>query len=593
MATFTWNSGTSADWNVAADWKATAGAIPPPGLVSSATDVATLGAAKTAYTVTIGNGATFDIATLNIAGGSTSDTTSLNISGSLLTNTLAYTDASAASQINVLSDGFLDIRTSITENHAETLTIAGTGKGGHLEFGSATTSGIGINGIGVSFSFSNNVSGPNAGEIEFNGPTFTPGSTTKQVITDAAWGDRFVFDGANFTGDTFSYSGTTLIVSKGGTGATVLTMNNVSGTNLSSSSFLADGDTIQVVCYTAGTRILTPAGERTIESLRPDDLVLTRSDQELSARPVKWVGHRRIDLTSHPQPETVAPIRILRNAIGEAMPCRDLLVSPDHAIFIEGRLICARQLANGATIRQEIDWPAVDYYHVELDGHAILMAEGLPAESYIDTGNRSFFAAANEPHEPHPDLTDETGYPARQAASCAPFVWAEADVRPVWQWLADRAAKLGHPMPRQKTTTEAGLHLLVKDRRIKPVHASADRAIFVLPQGTREVQLLSRAQSPTKARPWLEDRRRLGVRVGRVLLRRRSEVQEIPLDYPGLTDGWWAVERDGMAISRWTNGKAVLPLSGMQEDTTLEIHLSGAMIYAVEMAGAATTSPHA
>jgi hypothetical protein len=72
------------------------------------------------------------------------------------------------------------------------------------------------------------------------------------------------------------------------------------------------------------------------------------------------------------------------------MPNRDLVVSPDHAIFVDGKRICARQLVNGTTIRQERDWTAVDYYHVELDRHAILLAEGLPAESYIDTGNRGF-----------------------------------------------------------------------------------------------------------------------------------------------------------------------------------------------------------
>ncbi len=47
---------------------------------------------------------------------------------------------------------------------------------------------------------------------------------------------------------------------------------------------------------------------------------------------------------------------------------------------------------NGSTIRQERDWTAVDYYHVELNGHAILLAEGLAAESYLDTGNREFLA---------------------------------------------------------------------------------------------------------------------------------------------------------------------------------------------------------
>jgi hypothetical protein len=602
MATFTWKSGTNADWSVAGNWTTTSpGAVPPPGAFSSATDEAALGAAKTAYTVTVGQSETFDIAALDIAGTSATITTGLGISGALLTNTVLYTadgadgdgdegagpgtDADADdgkdAKINVLANGFLDIRTNITAANSETLTITGTGAGGHLEFGSAITSGIGINDSNVTFSFSNAASGVNAGVIEFNGPTFTLGSKTNQIITNVAQGNSFVFDGAKFKGDTFTYAGTTLTVT-GSSGTPVLTMNNLSGPNLSSSSFVGVGNTIMVVCYAVGTRIRTPAGERLIESLMPGELVLTLSGTTLSAQPVKWVGHRSINLAEHPRPETVAPIRILRDAFGAAMPRRDLLVSPDHAIFVEGRLICARQLVNGTTIRQETDWRVIDYYHVELDRHAILMADGLPAESYIDTGNKGFFGNSGEPRVLHPDLTDESDYPTREAASCVPFVWNEADVRPVWQRLADRAAMLGHPVPRHGISTEADLHLLASGRKIKPIDANTSRAIFILPRGTHEVHLVSRAQSPTEARPWLEDRRRLGVRVARIVLRGDLEVQEVPVDHPCLTEGWWAVERDGVVISRWTSGKAVLPLPAMQEDAMLEIHLAGAMTYAVE-----------
>ena len=164
-----------------------------------------------------------------------------------------------------------------------------------------------------------------------------------------------------------------------------------------------------VVCYAAGTRILTATGERMVECLMFSHIVLTLSDGELSAQPVKWIGQRRIDLTAHPHPETVAPICIRRGAFADNMPHSDLLLSPDHAVFVDGKLITARQLVNGATIRQEKGWTSVEYFHVELDAHAILLAEGLPAESYLDTGNRGFFANSGEPMVLHPDLTDETG----------------------------------------------------------------------------------------------------------------------------------------------------------------------------------------
>jgi hypothetical protein len=267
------------------------------------------------------------------------------------------------------------------------------------------------------------------------------------------------------------------------------------------------------------------------------------------------------------------------------MPHRDLIVSPDHAIFVDGKLICARQLVNGATIRQETDWTAVDYYHVELDQHAVLVAEGLPAESYIDTGNSGFFDNSGAPLVLHPDLTDETNHPTRAAGSCEPFVWDEANVRPVWQRLADRAAAIGHAIPQRATTTEANLRIRVRDHgnnRGTPIYADSNLAIFVLPRGATHVRLLSHAQSPTEARPWLDDRRSLGVRVKRIVLRGENELREVPMDHPGLTKGWWDIERDGQIMSRWTDGDAVVPLPAMNGHVMLEVHLAGEMVYAVE-----------
>ncbi len=95
---------------------------------------------------------------------------------------------------------------------------------------------------------------------------------------------------------------------------------------------------------------------------------------------------------------------------------------------------------------------------------------------------------------------------------------------------------------------------------------------------------MSRAASPPEARPWLDDRRRLGVPVARIVLRGADEVREIPVDHPDLGKGWWAIERDGQLMSRWTDGEAVLPLPAMRGDAMLEIHLAGTMTYVVEAA---------
>jgi Hint domain-containing protein len=340
---------------------------------------------------------------------------------------------------------------------------------------------------------------------------------------------------------------------------------------------------LSMLCYAAGTRILTATGERVVESLMQGDIVMTLRNGELDAQPIKWIGRRHIETTAHPHPEVVVPIRIQRGAFADNTPHADLLVSPDHAIFVDGRLICARQLVNGTTIRREQDCTSVDYYHVELDAHAILLAEGLPAESYLDTGNRGFFGNSDAPLILHPDLTDESDYPAREAGSCAPFASDEANVRPVWQRLADRAAALGLPVPEPETTTDAAPLLIAKGRTVKPVFAESGLYIFALPQGATEVRLMSHSAAPTDVRPWLEDRRRLGLYVERIVLRSVDEVQEVPVDHPNLSHGWWAVEPDGPTLRRWTDGNAVLPLPAMDGPTMLEVRAGSAdLLYPVQ-----------
>ncbi len=182
----------------------------------------------------------------------------------------------------------------------------------------------------------------------------------------------------------------------------------------------------------------------------------------------------------------------------------------------------------------------------------------------------------------HPDLTGETDHPTREANSCAPFVSDEASVRPVWQRLAERAAAIGRPMTRRMTTTDADLRMMAKGRVIKPIYGDDKLVIFTLPRDAKEVRLVSRAQSPNEARPWLSDTRQLGVPVARIVLRGADEVREVPVDHPDLVDGWWTVDREGLMMRRWTDGEAVLPLPPMRGAAMLEVHLAGAMTYAVD-----------
>lgn len=146
--------------------------------------------------------------------------------------------------------------------------------------------------------------------------------------------------------------------------------------------------TATVPCFVRGTRIRTPTGDMAVEELRVGDAVLTVSG---TARPVIWTGMQRVDCRRHPAPHRVWPVRIRADAFGPGLPRRDLLVSPDHALYLRGVLVPARLLVDGVSVLVEAR-PAVTYHHIELPTHDVILAEGLPAESYLDCGDRMHFA---------------------------------------------------------------------------------------------------------------------------------------------------------------------------------------------------------
>jgi hypothetical protein len=141
-------------------------------------------------------------------------------------------------------------------------------------------------------------------------------------------------------------------------------------------------------CFAAGTEILTPRGHVPVENLTVGDHIITRLG---AIRPIRWIGHRRITHHGPTLPPSLAPVRILADAFGPGMPRRTLSLSPDHGIYFEGVLIPAKHLINGATITNANPPQSVHYFHLELDRHDIVLAEGLACETYLDTGNRSAF----------------------------------------------------------------------------------------------------------------------------------------------------------------------------------------------------------
>lgn len=151
---------------------------------------------------------------------------------------------------------------------------------------------------------------------------------------------------------------------------------------------LADGSVVNfseienIICFTPGTRILTPTGERPIQDLKAGNMVITRDD---GAQPIRWIGSRMV-----PGVGKFAPIRIA--AGGRFGAKRDLLVSPQHRMLVEGYaaqlafgeeeiLAAAKHMVDGRTVRQE-EQGLVTYIHMMFDRHQIVYAEGAATESF-------------------------------------------------------------------------------------------------------------------------------------------------------------------------------------------------------------------
>lgn len=303
--------------------------------------------------------------------------------------------------------------------------------------------GTGTSGATVSVSFTDNgvpfvlstTANPGGGFVDYDpgngidngaflvGESGVPGVLTLDVGTANGTLTNFAATGGNITlvlGSFISGTGTWSVtfVNENGT-APDQTFANVSGDQVLSfatsqtyshiqftyngsglATLSVDSLNASIVCYLEGTGIDTAQGRVLVEDLRPGDRILTAKGGETT---VKWVGTQPVD-TRLTHPAKVNPIRIAAGALAEGVPARDLYVSPDHAIALDGLLVNASALTNGTTITMVPKMPAsgFTYYHVETDAHELILAEGCAAESYLDMPDRSAFANGGERADAEP-----------------------------------------------------------------------------------------------------------------------------------------------------------------------------------------------
>jgi VCBS repeat-containing protein len=329
---------------------------------------------------------------------------------------------------------------------------------------------------------------------------------------------------------------------------------------LTSNLAAATVDVSDMPCFLAGTRIATPAGPVPVEALAVGDAVLTVRPGGPASRRIIWTGKRRLTIARHRQPEAVRPIRILAGAFGPGRPARPLSVSPHHALYVDGHLFEAISLVNGATVYPDMDCAEITYHHFELDSHDIVLAENLPAESFLDTGSRAMFEQPG-PFPPHPDAA-----PPRDAAFCVPVIRSGPALHAVRQNLLDGAGAMGFTV-----TEEIEMALLAGGRPAARVPAAPGWFSFALPPGLGRAVLLCPTGVPGHLHPEPGDLRRLGVCIGGLAIHDASGAAAIALDDPGHR-GFHPPE----GAHRWTNAAAGIALPPYQGAARLDIAIIAA-----------------
>ncbi|NHO53619.1 hypothetical protein GOB87_06530 [Acetobacter estunensis] len=317
-------------------------------------------------------------------------------------------------------------------------------------------------------------------------------------------------------------------------------------------------------CFLAGTHILTRAGEKLVETLVDGDEIAVIENGETVYRPLAWLGRSHADVAALDFDPDAYPVRIRKDAFGDNMPHRDLLVTSEHSIFIDGRLVPVRMLVNGRSITVERSITDYDFYHVELEQHGVIVSEGLATESYLDTGNRGTFEnSVVRTLRPHfAGGITISGGKSWESNAAAPLTTDRETVEPIWHRLAARAEELGLASDAAPVTTteETNIRLVTENgREIRPVRHAGNTYSFMVPGDVTSVRIATNASRPADVvGPFCDDRRQLGVVVGDVNVTAGRSRHSVSAHLTATAlEGWQAWEG---GVGRWTDGNAVLDL---------------------------------
>lgn len=388
------------------------------------------------------------------------------------------------------------------------------------------------------------------GDITFsgtNGELILGADSLANTIDGFTVGDTIELLGVPYeAGDTATVgtAGLLTLVTEGGDYTLSIAGVTVGEDNFSLSSDIVLTETAP--CFCAGTRILTARGEVPVEALVIGDEVVTVREGGPVSRKITWIGHRTVETDRHASPKDVWPVGVAAGAFGAGLPVRDLWLSPGHAVLAGQVLTPICNLQNGATIRQERR-ARVQYWHVELEAHDLLLAEGLPVESYLDDGNRAAFNNGGAFLQLHPDFKAKDW-----SEACLPLKEHGPEVAQMKDRLLEQAKTLGYGL-----TDADDLHIMADGKRVEAAWCIGNCLGFILPPGCVEIDLCSKTFVPAQIRGSSQDTRQLGLSISRMQIDRKAIAMECGEIFG---KGWYGLETGKSGDSwRWSNGQARLP----------------------------------
>ena len=181
-----------------------------------------------------------------------------------------------------------------------------------------------------------------------------------------------------------------------------------------------------IPCFTPGTAIATPEGERLVETLKVGDRVITRDN---GIQEIRWIGTRRLSWTELGANSHLQPVLIRKGSLGHGLPERDMLVSPQHRLLVANErtqlyfdehevLVAAKHLIDHRGIR-EVSAQGVTYVHFMCDRHEVVLSNGAWTETF-QPGEQTLGGMGNaqrlELYELFPELRAAPGEPGYAAA---------------------------------------------------------------------------------------------------------------------------------------------------------------------------------